>query len=272
MPQLLPQPWVVLGRPLTSRGCKLAATVAIGFVCLLLSYGFIWSCYRFRFNPSSDPSFHLESHYVVHRHVELQLMLKDTSHTHLPTSQEVDATTPDLVPRIALFLEDHHILPEPFTNGIVRNYETGTRRSSFLIGQYSAYGWWYYFPLAFIFKTPLATMAAIILAGAISFRWCRPAHGAWTAICIAVPIAIYSLSLMAGSINLGIRHLFPIYPFVFIGVGMAFAHYFKINQKRAVRIALALGLGLAAESLAAFPAFIPFFNVASGGERGGLAC
>jgi hypothetical protein len=268
---LLPEAWVVLGRPIASRGRKLVATVGIGVVCLLLSYGFIWGCYRFRFNPSPDPSFHLESHYVVHRHVELQLMLKDTSHTHMPTPQEVDATTPDLVPRLALFLEDHHILPEPFTNGIVRNYETGTRRSSFLIGQYGAYGWWYYFPLAFIFKTPLATLAAITLACAVSFRWRRPTHGAWTAICIAVPIALYSLSLMAGSINLGIRHLFPIYPFVFIGVGLAFVPYVKTNQKRAMGIALALGVGLAVETLTAFGDFIPFFNVACGGERGGLA-
>jgi hypothetical protein len=90
-------------------------------------------------------------------------------------------------------------------------------------------------------------------------------------ICLAVPVLIYGGIAIGGHLNLGVRHLFPIYPFIFLSVGVAFARFWEWKPKPA-RIATAvLAVGLAAETLAAMPNYIPFFNVAVGGSRGGLS-
>jgi hypothetical protein len=73
-----------------------------------------------------------------------------------------------------------------------------------------------------------------------------------------------------GHLNLGIRHLFPIYPFIFLAVGMAFSRYWQMKRRIALPVGIVLALGIAVETLGAFPNFIPFFNVAAGGARGGL--
>lgn len=261
---VLPGPWTVLGRVQQTVTRKLAAAVAICAVCMVVSYPCIWACYRFRFAPSPDPSFHLESKWVAQRYLYLDYSLN-------PTGSPQDLKLP-LSIRTALFLEEHHVLPEAWTNGLIRNVEGTRARRAFLMGQYSQTGWWYYFPLAMLFKTPLATLAAIAGAAAgVVWMWRRAnADQRWGLACVVVPSAIYALAAMTGNLNLGIRHLLPIYPFAFIAAGLALATWREKRPRTATWVACILGLGLAAESLAAFPNYISFFNVAVGGSRGGL--
>jgi hypothetical protein len=78
------------------------------------------------------------------------------------------------------------------------------------------------------------------------------------------------LVAITSNLNLGLRHVLPVYPFLFIGVGLALAEAQKRWPWGATRIGLALAFALAIESFAAFPNYIPFFNAAAGGSRGGL--
>jgi hypothetical protein len=269
-------PWNVVGKRLSRIGPKVAAAFAICAVCLAVSYVFIWGCYRFRFNPSPDPRYTLESRWMARRAMSLELLLKHPSYS--PTEAELDRTPLDLVPRIALFLEDHKLLPEPFTSGIVRNYGGTRARSTFLLGQYGLYGWWYYFPVAFAVKTPLATLAAILLAPLLLLRKFRPAapadaapvNGRWTAICLGTAVGVYALAAIFGNLNLGLRHLLPIYPFIYLAIGLAFSRLWRWKPRAGLAIGLILGFALLTETLQAFPDFIPFFNSAAGGARGGL--
>ena len=269
-------PWDVLGKRLSRLGPKIGAALGICAVCLVVSCVFIWGCYRFRFNPSPDPSYHLESRWMARRIVNLELTLKDPDHE--PTEAEIDAAPMDLIPRIALLLEDHRLLPEPFTSGIVRNYGGTRARSSFLMWDYSTSGWWYYFPVAFATKTPLATLGAIALAPLVLLRRFRPVtpvdaapiNGRWTTICLSCVIVIYGLAAIAGNLNLGLRHLLPIYPFIYLAIGLAFARLWRWKPRAGLIVGLLLGFGLLAETLQAFPDYIPFFNAAAGGAQGGV--
>jgi hypothetical protein len=273
---ILAGPWDVLGRKLTRTGPRVWAAAGICAACLVISYFFIWGCYRFRFNPSSDPTYHLESQWMARRAMNLELVLKHPD--HLPTGAELNATPLDRTLRIALFLEEHRLLPEPFTSGIVRNYGGTRARAAYLLGKYSVEGWWYYFPVAFAVKTPLATLAAILLAPLLLLKKFRPialAQAAltarrWTAICLGSMIGLYGLAAMLGNLNLGLRHLLPIYPFIYLAIGVAFARLWRWKRRAGLAVGLLLGLGLLAETLQAFPDFIPFFNTAAGGARGGL--
>jgi len=175
------------------------------------------------------------------------------------------------LPRLALFLEEHRILPEAFTNGLIRNHEANAHPSGFLAGRYSIDGWWYYFPLVFVFKSPIATLLAIGVAVWAAIKLRTPGGDVWTTLCLAAPTLVYSGIAIGGHLNLGVRHLLPIYPFIFLSVGLAFSRFWQWKQRPAMMVGAVLAVGLAAETLSAMPDYIPFFNVAAGGSRGGLS-
>jgi hypothetical protein len=92
----------------------------------------------------------------------------------------------------------------------------------------------------------------------------------WTGACLSLPPVIYGIVAMGGNLNIGLRHILPVYPFIYIAVGIAFARVLSWRPKVATTAMVLVGLGLAAESLTSWPNYLPFFNVASGGSRGGI--
>jgi hypothetical protein len=66
---------------------------------------------------------------------------------------------------IVEFMLDHRLLPSAWLHGVLFVHSRANVRGSFLMGDVSATGWWYYFPLAILFKMPLGTM--LLLVGAI---------------------------------------------------------------------------------------------------------
>src|SRR5262249_38384766 len=75
---------------------------------------------------------------------------------------------------------------------------------------------------------------------------------------------VFMTAVMSSHVNLGLRHVLPVYPFVFIATGCLLAR----SRKRWLAPALA-GL-LACETLLAWPNYIDFFNWACLGWRGGI--
>jgi hypothetical protein len=70
-------------------------------------------------------------------------------------------------PRIVnaiLWINEHRLLPEAWCSGFLQTYTGTLRRPSYLNGERSWTGWWYYFPLAFLYKSPIATLATLLLA------------------------------------------------------------------------------------------------------------
>ncbi len=80
---------------------------------------------------------------------------------------------------------------------------------AYLLGNYSMEGWWYYFPVALFLKTPLPLL--LLLAAGILRRPSRK-----TAIYVIVPLVLLLAVAMRGRINIGLRHILTIYPFIFI--------------------------------------------------------
>src|SRR5260370_12877411 len=74
-----------------------------------------------------------------------------------------------------------------------------------------------YFPVAFLIKTPVGTLL-MILASLVLCRW-----GARldlpSAAFLLLPPALYFAAMVATRINLGLRYLLPIYPFLFVLAG-----------------------------------------------------
>jgi hypothetical protein len=75
---------------------------------------------------------------------------------------------------------------------------------------------------------------------------------------------------MTSRIDLGIRHLLPFYPFFFVGIAAGFFTLVRAGWRRWTGPLLIVAcLLLAAESLSAFPGYLSFFNLVSGGTRRG---
>ncbi|MFH1260243.1 MAG: glycosyltransferase family 39 protein [Elusimicrobiota bacterium] len=106
-------------------------------------------------------------------------------------------------------------------------------RSAFLFGQNSTSGWWYYFPLAFLIKTPLPLL---ILIGVKLFSFfsrnarLKPCPTKNTEknisdkdkdkeVFLIVPILVFFVAACFSTVNIGIRHLMPIFPFLLVWVG-----------------------------------------------------
>jgi len=133
--------------------------------------------------------------------------------------------------------------------------------TAYLMGQHSQMGWWYFFPVTFAVKTPTAVLLALLLF-LILFPFVRPRPLPFEWYVLIVPIVVYFGFSMTSHINIGVRHLLPIYPFLYVLLAAGLVRW--------KRYALwAIGILLVAESLAIYPHYLAFFNWPSGGPGNG---
>jgi len=167
------------------------------------------------------------------------------------------------------FARAHHLLPEAYLYGLayVRKHEID--RPAFLDNEWSILGFRSFFPLAFLYKTPLPCLLLILLAiyAAIAN------HRSWRIENLFNPLwgfaLLYAGVAVTAQLNIGHRHLLPIYPPLFIACG-AVVHLLR-NQRRAL-FASAIALLLCwqvVESFGARPNYLAYFNQIAGGSSRG---
>jgi hypothetical protein len=140
--------------------------------------------------------------------------------------------------------------------------------ANYLLGTRSDKGWWYYFPVVFAVKSTIAGLIAtlgLVTAGllvlsrraALSFVWCA----------LLIPPAIYFLISMTSAINIGMRHILPVYPFLYLAVAVLLT---QAGARPWARTAMLLLAGLQiAECAWIAPDYLAFFNALSGGPGNG---
>jgi hypothetical protein len=265
-------PWETSWRRIDRRTRRLAAATILLIAAAAVSWGGIWAAYGLRFGPSPDRSVRLDLHRMAYYYTAMTELAVQTG--RVPTDAEIEGWKPGVMTRVILRMNDLRVLPQAWLYGLLYTYQSALARDTFLLGEFSKFGRWYYFPVAMLVKTPLATLFGGVLALGVLVIAVRRLGWkiltTWTAACLFVPSAIFLGSAMRSDLNLGLRHILPIYPFLFIGIGLAASYAWREWRHHARRVAIVLALGLAAETLVAFPNFIAFFNVAAGGSRGGL--
>ena len=107
------------------------------------------------------------------------------------------------------------LLPDPYLFGFFPSSST-LGAPSFLLGERSEVGHWYYFPATFALKTPLGLVVLLALALA---TWRRHAVSARVACFLWLPVAVRLALTLTRSLYIGHRHLLPIYPFLFVAAG-----------------------------------------------------
>jgi hypothetical protein len=162
-----------------------------------------------------------------------------------------------------------HLPAHPFLTGLgkVADHNQGGH-PSYLLGMRSDKGWWYYFPVVFAVKSTMAALAAtalLLAAGVWALRRWHSIPFFWFG--LLIPPLVYFVLSMTSAINIGMRHILPIYPFLYTAAAVL------LSQARPKRWAGYAMLSLAAlqvgEAAAIAPDYLAFFNIASGGPGNG---
>lgn len=167
-------------------------------------------------------------------------------------------------------------LPEAFIHGFTFVHAASQERSAFLNAEFSDTGWWWFFPYAFLVKTPLAELLALALVTTlVALRWSRvdPSLRRATVLAdlqrvlpLAALLAVYGAFSITSRLNIGHRHLLPMYPALLILSG----GLVTVGAVRWRRIAAVVLLLLASlESFAVRPHYLAFFNATVGGPANG---
>jgi hypothetical protein len=214
---------------------KLAVTLALVAGLAVATWIAIWAVYDFRYLPSESASWRWT----------------------FQQDPGVLQRAPLLTKAVA-WADDHQLLPNAYSQGFLLGQIKAQKRSGFLAGSYSLKGWWYFFPLAFLIKIPIASFVLFLMGMALCALHRRRFldHGVYA----SLPLAAFLGAAMMMKLNIGVRHILPIHPFVLLVAGNAIAELCD-SQRKPLRVLLgALGLLAVIEFALVCPHYLAFFN------------
>jgi hypothetical protein len=223
----------------TTRGQR---TLRLGLALVLVSFisiGILWAFYGFRYQARED---HLQ---INPPYAEFVQQL----------SRPRDVRLLSTVGRL-------HLLPESYLYGLADVRIMSDFYTSYIFGKTYPHGVWFYFPAAILIKSTLPFLILLLLTG-----WAI-ATGRLTGrreiLFLTIPPAFHLLIAMSAGMNIGVRHILPLY--VFLGVLIAGAAWKLIQQNRRwAYVVAALLLFQAVSSLRTYPAFLAYANELWGG-------
>jgi hypothetical protein len=235
-------------------GAIAGSTIAIGLVVFVA----IWAAFSFRFSAVTDngPSRKVWDNCW-------SAILWD----HTAIQNTID------------FARVHRLLPEAYLCGFAYTHKSAESRPAFLDGNWNNSGFRSFFPRAFFYKTPLPILFFILLAAAAAlFHWHQARSGNRLKIvandllrlCPILTLAvIYGAIAISTKLNIGHRHLLPIYPAIFVACG-ACAYFLRTQNRKEIAIMIA---GLIAWqtgiAFASYPNYLAYFNEIAGGPANG---
>jgi hypothetical protein len=168
------------------------------------------------------------------------------------------------------YLDHYSILPVPpdYIRGLdlVMNHNR-QGHYAYLFGRFSSMGWWYYFPLTFLVKVPLPVMIITLIAvGWLAAILCF--RRSTDSLFLLLPMLLYGGFSLTSNINIGIRHILPIFPFLFISAGGLW-HFLHARASRWRWAVAALGAWTIVGSLAIRYDPLEYFNDLAGGPQNG---
>jgi hypothetical protein len=164
--------------------------------------------------------------------------------------------------------------PSPVEGIFFQIQHSGWGHSAYLMGDFSDFGWWYFFPCAFAFKsTPVELCLAVLLLciGICSafkpLKTLRTADG--LTLTASLSILVFAAMMMTSPLNLGHRYILPVYPLL---IALGVIQLARFQEKRTRALAAVTAALLAAQfvsSRSVASDFLPYFNSFCGGPSRG---
>lgn len=178
----------------------------------------------------------------------------------------------------------HHLLPEAYLYGLAVVDVHSTARPAFMNGEVYSGSRTSFFPFVLAVKTPLGLLALVALGLAGARRARRSARGSaeresaagpapqegpslYDAAPLVTLLLIYGFFALRIGLNIGVRHLLPIYPLLYIAVGGCAGWVIARTRPALAATGLAV-LALVASSWAARPDYLAYFNLTIGSANG----
>ena len=178
--------------------------------------------------------------------------------------------------------------------------------TAYFLGDVTNAGWWYYFPAIYVLKEPLAFLIMALMALGYSLyliwerrpqnfsqaivktlNWSRENFEIFALLCFVIFYMIYS---MKSNLNIGVRHLMPLIPMMYILVGIKLSNWTRTTLEYAPQnilsvmwikikyafsyvgkfsVVLALLVWYVMSSLLNAPMFLSYFNEITKGPANG---
>lgn len=198
-----------------------------------------WAVYRFSFEPIRGPHRVLLDHWLQGRSFYADIS---------PRLHRIPLPAPQIVSGVAEMMV-HNRNAHP----------------SYLFGEHKLGSWWYYFPVAVAVKTTLGFLAAVTIAAVLlARRAVRERVGRDELAPLAAAVAILAATLPV-NINIGVRHVLPVYPLLAVSAGCGLALLWKRSIRWRAIVVLLIALELIV-SVRSHPDYLAYFNPLAGAQ------
>lgn len=174
--------------------------------------------------------------------------------------------------------------------------------TAYFLGEIANTAWWYYFPVAFLLKEQLGLLILALIAGLLALtyiyrsgvksfdavvEWIRDNFTLATALIFVTAYWAYS---MKSNLNIGVRHVLPTFPFIYLLVSREIIKWIKYvsitdprnfmewmkslyekyiaSTPKYVLVGIIV-LWMLLETMLAFPYYLSYFNELGGGPMNG---
>ena len=212
------------------------ALVIIG----LLSVGILWGTYGFRYSARGN-----------------ELKLNPSMEAQL--NQVPNPTEARVLGEFARL----HLLPESYIYGFAHVLFSAKSFNSYVFGKAYPHAVWFYFPVAMLVKSSLTFLILLVISIWViaSGRLQKRRELAF----LLIPPLIYMAASMLGGMNIGIRHILPVY--IFLAILIAGATSVLVKSRRWLFAVVLLLLFQAISVTRTFPAYMGYANEAFGGPK-----
>ncbi len=241
--------------PGRSQVRQLAVFLAVGIVYALLIWGAMWTAYSFRYS----------------------MLNPDLRGQALQVEAWKGFSGNDTFDRMISFTHRNRLVPESFIFGFSVLKTLMDYRVAFLNGELREGSWWYFYPYTILVKTPLPFLALLLLLVCYGSGWIvrkrlvsgkigrRAAMRIYRLSPLFILVAIYLLFSVFSKMNIGHRHILPVYPPLFVLAGAAGSFFFRRNLYLGGAVALLL-IGDVFTGVRAYPDYLAYFNYLAGGK------
>jgi hypothetical protein len=238
-------------RDVVRRPARLGVAAAVVVVHIAVAWVLLWTFYGFHYS---------------------------TFHTQRTAADRFEAGVPNLLEGQGVlgatvqFAQEQRLLPEAYLYGFSFTVDQSQRRPAFLAGERSEEGWPWFFPYAFAVKTSEALFLLLLLAAWVAVHSARDGSDWREALYRTAPLwvllAVYAWFAVRSHLNIGHRHLLPLYPVLFLLAGASARWLRPPWTRRALAPAVVLLLVLLT-GIGAWPDYLAYFNRLSGGPANG---
>jgi len=135
---------------------------------------------------------------------------------------------------------------------------------TYFLGEAGPGGWPNYFSLLLLVKLPIA--ALMLIGFGLSQALSRFSRDAWNVLFLALPPLLLIVIASIGKMQIGIRHILPAFPFLFLLAGYTLRY--RLTRGRVLAAGFLVALS-AVSTLSVYPNYLMYFNFLAGGPEQG---